>query len=164
MWEKVALECLVQIKGWCRPGVACKAKFEKMAFALKPTGQTEIPLYTKRAKDVKDKIAQNEVIGYVHANDEPVSSELTDDVSDMDNLKCASLLDLTDEKSVRRPKTNAQKSKDLSEAIAQVGKDNLAGTNLLTAAIQDMAGALSGANQNDPDSEMTKLKIEECHI
>ena len=52
------------------------------------------------------------------------------------------------------------RTQDLSEAIAQVGKDNLAGTNLLTAAIQNMAGALSGVTQHEPESEMTKLKSE----
>ena len=129
-----------------------------MAFATKPTGQTKIALYIQLAKDIKENIARNKVIGYVHANDDIVTSELTDDECDTENLRGTSLL--TDKKSIRRPKTQAQKSKDLSEAIAQVGKDNLAGTNLLTAAIQNMAGALSGVTQHEPESEMTKLKSE----
>ena len=39
MWEKVATQCLSQIQGWCRAGVACKAKFEKMAFAKNLLGR-----------------------------------------------------------------------------------------------------------------------------
>ena len=91
---------------------------------------------------MKEKIAQKEVIGCVHAN-ESISIMIDDEEeTTTDHLKLSSLLH-PDEKSVRRPKTNAQKAKDLSEAIAQVGKDNLAGTNKLTAAIESVTGAMS---------------------
>ena len=158
MWEKCALVCLEFQPGWGRPGVACKCKFEKMAFATKPTGQTEIPLHIKRAKDVKEKIAQNEMIGCVQANSS--ISLMTDDEDDTtEHLKYASLLH-PDEKSVRRPKTVAQKSKDLSDAIAQVGRDNLAGTNKLTAAIESVAGAMSMNRTTHDLSEILLIKSE----
>ena len=142
MWEKCALECLLDLPSWCRPGVSCKSKFEKMAFCAKPTGQTEIPLHIKRAKNIKDKISQKEVIGCVQANESISCMTDDDEETTTQHLKLASLLH-PDEKSVRRPKTNAQKSKDLSEAIAQVGRDNLAGTKKLTEAIESVAGAMS---------------------
>ena len=63
-----------------------------MAFATKPIGHTEIPLHIKRAKDAKEKFAQKEVIGYVHANES--ISLLTDDDEEMttEYLQFASLL------------------------------------------------------------------------
>ena len=92
MWEKCALECLLDLPGWCRPGVACKSKFEKMAFCAKPTGQTEIPLHIKRAKNIKDKISQKEVIGCVQANESISCMTDDDEETTTQHLKLASLL------------------------------------------------------------------------
>ena len=43
MWEKVATQLV--IKGYDRTQQSCKDKFEKMAFAKKPTGQTEVSFF-----------------------------------------------------------------------------------------------------------------------
>ena len=86
-------------------------------------------------------------------------SSMTDEDFETDHLRSASLLDeTTDKKSVRCPKTIVQKLKELSDAIAQVGRDNLAGTNLLTSSIESVASEMSGTNQNP--SEMIKIKSE----
>ena len=67
-----------------------------------------------------------------------------------------------DEKSVTRQKPNTQKSKDLSEAIAQVGRDNLAGTKKLTKAIESVAGAMSKSGKIT--SEVTDIRSEISNI
>lgn len=120
-------------------------------------------MHIKRAKDIKEIIAQKEVIVCVHAN-ESISC-MTDDNEETttQNLKFASLLH-PDEKSVRRPKTNAQKLKDLSEAIAQVGSDNLAGTRKLTNAIESVAGAMCKLGTNEALSEIADIRSEISNI
>ena len=60
-------------------------------------------------------------------------------------------------KLVRRPKTSAQKVKDLSETIAQVRRDNLTGTNQLTAAIESITGAMSVSGINHDLSEIIHI-------
>ena len=166
MWEKCAVECLSRSPGWKRAGVAMKAKFEKMCFALKPTGEAEIPLHIQRAKDIKDKISQNEVIGYVHENDH-ISCMTEEDAVSSEILRAAGMLD-DDSESVRRPKTIGSNKKELSVAIAQVGKDNLEGTVKLTKAIELVASALASpptdstiARQN---AEMSSIKNEISNI
>ena len=69
-------------------------------------------------------------------------------------LKGASLLDDTgSESTVRRPVTVGSAKKELSSAIAQLGQDNLRGTSQLTAAIKDMATALSKPSNQSPAKE-----------
>ena len=58
-------------------------------------------------------------------------------------LSSASLL--SDSNGVRKPVTKSQKAKDLSSAIEQIGKDNLAGAAQLTSALNDMAEALKSS-------------------
>ncbi len=52
-----------------RDGDSCRQKFEKLANAPKPTGTSDIPLHVKRAKDIKEMISRDEVIGLSHSND-----------------------------------------------------------------------------------------------
>ena len=133
---------------------------------LKPTGEAEIPLHIQQAKDVKEKISHNEVIGYVHENDH-VSCMTEEDCVLPEVLKAAGLLD-DDCESVRRPKTNGSAKKELSAAIAQVGKDNLEGTVKLTKAIELVASALASTPANSTasqkDEEMSEIKSEISNI
>ena len=75
MWEQLAVRCLESDESWVRSGESCKHKFEKMAFAKQPTGQGDIPLHILRSKKIKDKIAQNEVLGCLYQNDEGFCDE-----------------------------------------------------------------------------------------
>ena len=151
MWEQVAVRCHDVDKSWVRPGESCKAKFEKMAFAKQPTGQADIPLHILRAKEIKEKISQNEVLGCVYQNEEAFLDDSDDDEITSSSLSSASLL--TESNGVRRPVTKSQKAKDLSEAIAQIGKDNLAGAAQLTSALNNMAEALKTTNPSVVTSE-----------
>ena len=138
MWEKVAVRCHEIDKSWVRPGEAIKSKFEKMAFAKQPTGQSDIPLHILRAKQIKEKISHNEVLGCVYQNDDGFNSD--DEENTSSALSSASLL--SDKNGVRRPVTKSQKAKDISMAIEQIGKDNLAGAAQLTSALNNMVEAL----------------------
>ena len=93
-----------------------------------------------RAKKIKDSISQNEVLGCVYQNDEGYV-----DGSDGEEITCSILSSaslLSESQGVRRPVTKAQKSREVSEAIEQIGKDNLAGAAQLTSALTKMADAL----------------------
>ena len=164
MWEKVAVECREVDESWIRPGESCKHKFEKMAFAKQPTGQSDIPLHILRAKKIKESIAQNEVLGCVYQNDEGYEDGDDDEENTCSILSSASLL--SESQGVRRPVTKAQKSREVSEAIGQIGKDNLAGAAQLTSALTKMAEALqtttpSGVAPSVKESEFDASKIRE---
>ena len=117
-------------------------KFEKMAFAKKPTGSADIPLHICRVKDIKKKIAQKEVMGYVYENED--ISAITNGITlpERDNMLKAARLFQDKVGSVRTPVTIRQKSKDISEAIVQIGEDTLKGANDLTETINNLAEAL----------------------
>ena len=164
MWEQVAVKCLQDDGSWSRVGESCKHKFEKMAFAKQPTGQSDIPLHILRAKNLKEKIMQNEVIGCVYQNDEGISINDDDEELTCEMLSVASLL--SENNGVRRPLTKPQKLKEASEDIAQVGKDNLEGAKQLTSALNNMAEALkapipSGEIAQHSVSELDATKIRE---
>ena len=164
MWEQVAVKCLQDDGSWSRVGESCKHKFEKMAFAKQPTGQSDIPLHILRAKNLKEKIMQNEVIGCVYQNDEGISINDDDEELTCEMLSAASLL--SENNGVRRPLTKPQKLKEASEDIAQVGKDNLEGAKQLTSALNNMAEALkapipSGEIAQHSVSELDATKIRE---
>ena len=110
-----------------------------MAFAKQPTGQSDIPLYILRSKKIKENIAQNEVLGCVYQNDEGFVDGSDEDITC--SILSSALL-LSENNGVRRPVTKKQKSREISEAIEQVGKDNLAGAAQLTSALNNMAEAL----------------------
>ena len=114
-------------------------------------------------KRCERKIAQKEVIGCVHANESISFMTDDDEETTTQHLKFASLLH-PDNKLVRRPKTSAQKVKDLSETIAQVRRDNLTGTNQLTAAIESITGAMPVSGINHDLSEIIDIKSEISNI
>ena len=52
-----------------RTGVSFKSKFEKLAFAICPTGSTaDIPIHVLQAKELKEEISGHEMIGFVSGN------------------------------------------------------------------------------------------------
>ena len=164
MWEKVAVECREVDISWIRPGDSCKHKFEKMAFAKQPTGQSDIPLHILRAKTIKESISQNEVIGCVYQNDEGYESGDDEEENTCSILTSASLL--SDSQGVRRPVTKSQKSREVSEAIGQIGKDNLASAAQLTSALNKMTEGMqcttpSGVPPSVKQSEFDASKIRE---
>ena len=161
MWERVAVSCMEVDESWGRVGESCKHKFEKMAFAKQPTGQADIPLHILRAKKVKDKIAHNEVMGCVYQNEVGIHTDSDDLNSEL--LSSASLL--SENNSVRRPETKAQKGKEVSEAIAQVGKDNLEGAMQLKSALDKMAEAMKAPTPSaESKSELESMKEDIANI
>ena len=131
-----------------------------MAFAKQPTGQSDIPLHILRAKKIKEKISHNEVLGCVYQNEEGFNSD--DEENTSSALSFASLL--SDNNAVRRPVTKSQKAKDISLAIEQIGKDNLAGANQLTSALNNMAEALKTSAPSLPVSEDTGPLAKELDV
>ena len=85
-WEKVALEHSYQFEDNNRDAKSCKRKFERLAFQTKPTGTTEIPRLVKMAKDIKEKISANEVMG-LSAHNESSSDDETPDALAAANLR-----------------------------------------------------------------------------
>ena len=166
MWEQVAVRCHEVDESWVRPGESCKAKFEKMAFAKQPTGQSDIPLHILRSKKIKDKIAQNEVLGCVYQNEEAFLDDSDDEEITSSALSSASLL--SESNNVRRPVTKLQKAKDLSKAIEQIGKNDLAGSAQLTSALNNIAEALKTttpiAEDASKDKEFDAMKDDIANI
>ena len=118
------MRCHKNDKKWFRIGESCKNKFEKLALLKKPTGTAEIPLNVLRAKEIKDKISSNEVIGYCEENESDFdgvcdAEDNLDSVTVCKSLAAANLSDTSGE--VKRPETNKQKAGKLAEAIKDLG-------------------------------------------
>ena len=161
MWEQVAVSCLEVDESWGRAGESCKHKFEKMAFAKQPTGQADIPLHILRAKKIKDKISHNEVLGCVYQNE--VGTNDDDEELTCELLSSASLL--SENKGVRRPVTKKQRGKEVGDAIAQAGTDNLEGAKQLASALNKMAEAMksptpSGMILQSQESHETQSELD----
>ena len=109
--ERFSMRCHKKDKKWFRIGESCKNKFEKLAFLKKPTSTAEIPLNVLRAKEIKDNISSNEVIGYCEENESDFdggcdAEDNLDSVTVCKSLTAANLSDTSGE--VKRPETNTQ--------------------------------------------------------
>ena len=67
----MASRCFDLDPGFSRDNESCKSKFSKLAFAKNPTGDSAIPRYINRVKDLKERIDSEEVIGVVTVNADP---------------------------------------------------------------------------------------------
>ena len=78
-------------------------------------------------------------------------------------LSSASLL--SENNGVRRPLTKPQKAKEVSEAIAQIGKDNLEGAQLLSSSLNNIAASFTNISTpsevNPQQSQFDDRKIRE---
>ena len=113
----------------------------------KPTGTAEIPLNVLRAKEIKDKISSNEVIGFCEENESDFdgvcdAEDNLDSVTVCKSLTAANLSDASGE--VKRPKSNKQKSGKLAEAIKDLGDGQKEADFGLQNAIEAMAKSISG--------------------
>lgn len=169
-WEYTAARMYKEGK-FNRDGSAVKAKFETLAFKEKPTGSASIPRLIMRAKDIKDKIAQEEVIGSAGLNDTPQEKGSDDDTTDEDNegpsvaLRATRLCDENGQ--IRRPpKPITKKKKVEAEQQARETALNAIAANQLTAArtlgdaINKLATSVGGGGGGGGDNNARIEKLE----
>jgi len=112
-----------------------KRKFEKLAFAKKPTGQAELPLLILCVKTIKDKISAKECIGITAGNNSDVDIEVNEEVI----LKEGNI--------GVHPTPLKHQQAQTAEAIALLGKDQIEAASKLALAISKL-----GRANNSPDS------------
>ena len=103
-----------------RSGESLKKRFEQLCFTTKPTGSAFIPRIIARAKDIKEAICREEVIGYSMANDSDESSP----PSSLASVQGTKLVD--DKGNFRRPVTKKRQSSDVSAALTELACDQKA--------------------------------------
>ena len=111
-WEEVASQ-LYNAGFESRDANACKLKFDKLHTTPKPTGTSAIPRFVAMAKDIKEAISAEEVIGI---------SVLNDDDKDptVDAINGTHLFD--EEERMKRPATKRTRSNDIVKAMEDHGK------------------------------------------
>ena len=165
MWEAVSLRCNDKDKGCIRNGESCKIKFHKMAFAKKPTGQSEIPIQIRRAKNIKELIDAQEVIGMVDGNrsnseDENGGERSGDsDISSTRRALQGANLSQGDGEEVRRPVTKKQHGFYMVEALDRLTESNRDSASQIQSAIRDMNdGGGSNASNHQLSETVETMK------
>ena len=111
-WELVA-EAHYK-NGYSRTADSLKRRFDQLWNTAKPTGSTFIPRIVARAKEIKENICREEVIGYSSVNDSN-ESDSSPSSTGLEGTK------LTDENgNFRRPVTKKRRSTDLTAAITDL--------------------------------------------
>jgi len=142
-WEEVAQK-LYEECGYNRNKNACQQKFFRLADVDKPTGSTFIPRHVARAKDIKEQIDAQEVVGLVARNNSSTSSDedFEEDENPRDTaLKGSRLMD--DDGNLRRPKTKKQKTTEVADMIVDLAAEHNKGTAMVCSALNSMATAIA---------------------
>lgn len=140
-WEKVALQHSLECEDNLRDADACKRKFERLAFQDKLTGSTQIPRQVQRAKNIKETISAEEVIGLCAHNKEFSSLDDSGSTEPADALSAAKLRGEDGE--IRRPVTKrARVNASIGSAIEKLATEQASSTVVLAVALEGLAAKL----------------------
>jgi hypothetical protein len=105
-----------------------------------------VPRLVQKAKDIKELIDANEVIGLVKQNDGNTDDDDDDDSVISVDKKDLAGTNLADKNgNIRRPETKKRKTENLQDAITVLGEQQIESANILAAAIANMAEKLGGS-------------------
>ena len=105
-----------------RDANACKLKFDKLHTTPKPTGTLDIPRFVVMAKDIKEAISAEEVIGISVLNDDGKDSPI-------DVINGTHLFD--EEQRMKRPATKRTRSNDIVKAVEDHSKCSIDAAKIL---------------------------------